>query len=59
MLGEEFSAVTADVVLGDTLNVIPTCATLAPSRSEVVRRLVHLASNDGHNSIGSLWARID
>ena len=59
MLGEEFSAVTTDVVLGDTLNVIPTCATVAPSRSEVVGRLMHLASNDGHNSIGSLWARID
>ena len=55
MLGEEFSAVTTDVVLGAT----PADATVAPSRSEVVRRLMHLASNDRHNSIGSLWARID
>lgn len=59
MLGEEFSAVAADVVLGDTLKIIPTCATVTPSRSEFMGRLVHLASNDGHNSIGSLWARID
>jgi hypothetical protein len=55
MLGEKVSAATAVVVLG----VIPADATVAPSRSEVVRRLVHLASNDGPNLIGSLWAQID
>ena len=55
MLGEEFSAVTTDVVLGAT----PADATVAPSRSEFMGCLIHIASNNGRHLIGSLWAQID
>ena len=47
MWGKKFLAVAACVALSGTLVVLPTRASVVPAISEVVGRLIQLASNDG------------